>query len=67
MSLQQRRLVPSRDALAKVLQQAEKGAPSTLLCTGEAITGVPCPVLGFQVQENDGHTGDSPVEGHEDH
>jgi len=32
-------------------RQGEEGAPSPLLCPGEAISGVLTPVLGFSVQE----------------
>ncbi|XP_023792514.1 glycosyltransferase 8 domain-containing protein 2 isoform X2 [Cyanistes caeruleus] len=41
------------------LQQVQKGAPSSLLCTGEAASEVPCPVLRPAVQERYGLTGAS--------
>lgn len=34
-----------------------------LLSTGEATAGVLSPVLGFQVQERDGHTEKNPAKG----
>lgn len=35
------------------------------LITGEAEPGVLCPVLGCSVQGTHGHSGESPVNGHE--
>lgn len=39
------------------------GDPSTLFSTGEITPGVLCPVLGFQVKESYGHTGESTMKG----
>jgi len=42
------------------------GDPSSLLSAGEATSGAVCPFLGFSVQDRYGHTGESPMKGHED-
>lgn len=39
--------------MASHSQQAETGDPSSLLNTGKAMPGVPCPVLGIPAQEMD--------------
>ncbi|GAB0178098.1 mitochondrial enolase superfamily member 1 [Grus japonensis] len=44
-------------------QQVGGGYSPPLLCPGEATTGILCPVLGSPVQERQGTTGDSAVEG----
>lgn len=66
MLLPQGRLTLSWAALSKVCQRAERGDPSLLLSTGEAALGVLNPLLGPAVLERPGHTGGSPVEGHQD-
>ncbi|GAB0184842.1 hypothetical protein GRJ2_000949500 [Grus japonensis] len=47
-------------------QQVKGSYPAPLLCPGEAMSGILCPVLGSPVQERQGTTGESPVKGYED-
>lgn len=47
-------------------QPVEGGGPSPLFSTGEATSGVLCPMLGSPVRERYGHTGVSPVNSHKD-
>lgn len=51
-------------ALGKILPAGKKGDPPPLVRNGEATPGVLG--LGLPVQEKPGHTGKSPMEGHED-
>ena len=53
--------------IKKSCQQIKEGDPPPLLCTGEAASGVLCPVLGFSVQQTQGSLRRSPVEGHKDY
>jgi len=48
-----------------VANKVERGDPSPLLSTGEAISAVQCSVLGSSVQERRGLTGWSPLKRHE--
>lgn len=49
------------------IQQTEGGDYSPLFNTGEATSGVLCPVLGSPVQGTHGHAELSPVKGHRDY
>jgi len=42
------------------------GDPLPLRCPSEDTSGILCPVLGSPVQEKQGTSGKSPVEGHRD-
>lgn len=46
----------SLTAIGKHCQQVKRGDPSFLDGTGEAVSGVPCPVLSSVAQERHGHT-----------
>lgn len=46
----------SSTAIGKHCQQVKEGDPSFLDGTGEAVSGVPCPVLSSVAQERHGHT-----------
>jgi len=47
-------------------QQVEGGDPPSLLCPGEATSGVLCPVLGSPVQERHETSRESPAEAYKD-
>ena len=47
-------------------QQFEGGPPSPLFCPGEATSGALCRVLCSSIEEGQGTTGESPVEGCKD-
>ena len=51
---------------ASKLEEVIHSLYSSLLCSGEAVTGVLCPVLHSTVQERQEPTGESPAEGWED-
>lgn len=50
-----------RQSIVSKLKEAIDFSP--ILSTGEATAGVLCPVLGFSMQERQGHTGGSPAKG----
>lgn len=47
-------------------KQVEGGFPPLLLCSGEALTGVLCPVLGFPVQRGHGTAWEDTAKGYKD-
>lgn len=64
MPLQQGKQGVSWTALRRVLPAGEGHNPSPLFSPGDATLGVLRLLLGFSVQQRDGHTGESPAKGH---